>query len=199
MMECLNDKTEQQRASHAWGPVGDMTPRTHRHIRSHTAWFCKPGDPREAELSSFQHYVANCQRCLLLLHNDDQAQHCTKPPPFFFYQQPRLPNDKRLFMILLLSRYTYCLTYVVPYISLTPPWTQHIHLMQWINDQWAGLSSGTSWHLAWCWKNTYPHFTPIRFLFWHWGKRGGQTAWSQGKLPIVHRRETRRNMKSVGT
>lgn len=51
----------------------------------------------------------------------------------FFYQQSCLPNDKRLFMILLPSSYTYCLTYVVPYISLTPPWTQHIHLMQWIN------------------------------------------------------------------
>lgn len=43
------------------------------------------------------------------------------------------PNDKRLYRILLFSSYMYCLTYVVPYISLTPPWTQHIHLMRWIN------------------------------------------------------------------
>lgn len=133
-MECLNDKTEQERVSHAWGPVGEMTPHTQTCTLASTACFRKPGDPGEAKRSSFQHHVAyNCQRCLLLFHNDDQAHHCSKPFPFFFYQRCCLPNDKKLFTIRLPSSYTYCLTYVAPYISLTPPWTQHIHLMQWIN------------------------------------------------------------------
>lgn len=135
-MECLKDKTEQERFSDAWGPVGDMTPRTDTQTHKHSMFLqtSKPGDPGEAKRSSFQHYVAyNCQRCLLLFHNDDQAHHCTEPYPCFFYKQSCLANDKRLFMIPLPSSYTYCLTYVVPYISLTPSWTQHIHLMQWMN------------------------------------------------------------------
>lgn len=113
--------------------------RAHAYARmhSHAACFSKPGDPGDAKLSSFRHYVAsNCQRWLLLLHNDDQAHHCTKPFPFFFFFPPTSHPVCQMIKGFLWSCfcfYTYCLTYVVPYISLTPPWTQHIHLMQWIN------------------------------------------------------------------
>lgn len=83
----------------------------------------------------------------------------------FFCRQPCLPNDERLFMILLFSSCMYCLTYVVPYISLTPPWTQHIHLMQWINGKdW--LSAEGPLGTRHCAKRTliptHPH--QIRFL-----------------------------------
>ena len=100
---------------------------------------------------------------------------------------PRLPNDERLFMILLFSSYMYCLTYVVPYISLTPPWTQHIHLMQWINggERVSALGPlGTRLGAERTLIPTHPH--QIHFLALTGEQRRGQIILSQGKLPIVH-------------
>lgn len=105
---------------------------------------------------------------------------------FSFCSDPCLPNDKRLFMILLFSSNLYCLTYVVPYISLTPPWTQRPFNAV---DKWwvAGLCSGTSWHSARCWRNTYPHSpTSNSFSGIDARQHHGQIILSQGKLPIVH-------------
>lgn len=98
MMKCLNNNREQQKASHAWSPAGHLIlhkdilralrqpkqPHTHSHTCVHTQWCSAPSDLGEAKPSSFQHYVgANCQRCLLLFHNDDQALQSMRLFSFF--------------------------------------------------------------------------------------------------------------------
>lgn len=180
-------------AGHVRGPAGRMT--AHKNKRAlqwdthtRTKWFCKSGDLGEAKLSSFQHYVcANCQRCSLLFHNDDQEHWCTRSFSFLLYQQPCLPNDKRLFydptfLFLYVLCDTCCPGYFPdPSLNPTHPFNAVDKCRQ------TGFSSGTSWLSARCWKNTYPHSPASNsFSGIDVQQHSGQINLIQGKLPIVH-------------
>ncbi len=155
-MKRVNNKSEQQKVSHAWGPAGHLTPHkdilralrqpthththtlTHKHTHTHTHTHIHDAtNLKTLEKLNHPHFsimsvptVRGASCCSIMMIK------CINVRGFSLFSLRRqlcLPNDKRLFMILLFSSYMYCLTYVVPYISLTLPWTQHIHLMQWIN------------------------------------------------------------------
>ena len=198
-MKCPNNTGEQQRASRAWGPAGHLTPHKDilRALRQHTHTLTqytrahndapnfktlkRLNHPRFSIMSLPTVRGASCCSIMMIKHINPLG-----------YSPPRhpsscLPNDERLFMILLFSPYMYCLTYVVPYISLTPPWTQRIHLTQRINGRGAGVCSGTSWRLTPVLKEHLSPLTHIEFIFLALARCSGmvRSFSSQGKLPIV--------------
>lgn len=184
MLEVQQDTWHDTRTS--WGRWNSYSEHTHTHTGAHT--HSSPQDSGEAKPSSFQHYAsANCQRWRLLFYNDDQVLQSTTLLSFFLLLGSLFAKWQKAFyyptFLFQFVLFDICCPLYFPDPSLNS--TRPFNAV----DKWwvAGLCSGTSWHSARCWRNTYPHSpTSNSFSGIDARQHHGQIILSQGKLPIVH-------------
>lgn len=133
--------------------------RAQTHRLTSTACFCKPANQETLEKLNDPHFsimspttVRGACCCSIMMIKRITALSLT---PVFSTSSPAWQMIKGYDPA---SLFLYVLSDICCPLYFPDPFLNSTHSFNAVNEwQWAGLSAGTSWHPAWCWKNTYPH------------------------------------------